>query len=135
MRRWVKDLLIAVLIICGGIYLLLFIGSTSPRVQAPAQTPVYSSVPVGSEGQLRSGGSVIPVAIDEELLPELKRVIENNDPNGLETLSGPVFFVADATPVRVSESGAGGLRVSILAGTQKGRSGWVPFEWVKPSNP
>ena len=66
MPRWVKDLLIAVLIICGGIYLLLFIGSTSPRVQAPAQTPVYSSVPVGSEGQLRSGGSVIPVAIDED---------------------------------------------------------------------
>jgi hypothetical protein len=135
MPRWVKDILIAALIICGGIYLLLVIGSTSPRVHAPAQTSGYSSVAVGSEGQLHSGSSVIPVAVDEELLPELKRVVENNDPNGFESLSGPVFLVADATPVRVSESGAGGLRVSILAGTQKGRSGWVPLEWVKPSNP
>ena len=133
MPRWIKDILIAALIIGGGIYLLLAIGSTSPRVPASAQTPDVASVPVGSEGQLHGGSSIVPVAVDEELLPELKRVVENHDPNGFESLSGPVFFVAEDTPVRVSESGAGGLRVTMLSGSQKGRSGWVPVEWVKPS--
>src|SRR5207302_9080388 len=134
MPRWIKDLLVASVIIFGGIYLLLTIGSTSPRVRPPAQASDFSSVPVGSEGQLRSGSSVIPVAVDQELLPEIKRVAENHDPNGFASLSGPFFFVAEETPVRVSESSAGGLRVRILAGSQKGRSGWVPLEWVKPSD-
>src|SRR6266404_159860 len=110
MPRWVKDILIAAIIIFGGIYLLLVIGSTSPRVQAPAPTSDFSSVAVGSEGQLNSGSSPVPVAVDQELLSELKRVVENHDPNGFESLSGPVFFVAEDTPVRVSESNAGGQR-------------------------
>src|SRR5207237_394603 len=106
MPRWVKDILIAAVIIFGGIYLLLTIGSTSPRVRTPAQGSDLSSVPVGSEGQLHSGSSVIPVAVDEELLSDVKRVIENHDPNGFASLNGPVFFVTEDTPVRVSESGA-----------------------------
>src|SRR6267142_2163866 len=125
MHRWVKDILIAVLIIGGGIYLLLAIGSTSPRVRPSAQASDLSSVAVGSEGQLHGGGSVVPVAVDEELLPDIKRIVENRDPNGFGSLSGPVFLVTEDTPVRVSESSTGGLRVKILAGSQKGRSGWV----------
>ena len=43
-----------------------------------------------------------------------------------------IFIVGDGTTVRVSESGRSGLRVRILDGSQKGRVGWVPFDWVKP---
>ncbi|SRR6266446_5892981 len=132
MPRWVKDILVAVIIIFGGVYLLLTIGSTASRDRPRVQASDSSSVAVGSEGQLRSGSSLIPVAVDEELLSDVKRAVENHDPNGFASLSGPIFFVTDETPVRVSESNAGGLRVKILAGSQKGRSGWVPLEWVKP---
>ena len=133
MHRWIRDILIAVVIVFGGIYLLLVIGTTSPRVRPPAEASDVSSVAGGSEGQLHTGSSLIPVAVDEELLPELKRIVENHDPNGFESLSGPIFFVTEDTPVRVSESGAGGMRVTMLSGSQKGRSGWVPWEWVRPS--
>jgi len=134
MPQWARDILIAVLIIFGGVYLLLTIGSTASRDRLPAPTADSSSVAVGSEGQLRSGSSLIPVAVDQELLSEIKQAAENHDPNAFASLSGPIFFVTEETPVRVSESSAGGLHVKILAGSQKGRSGWVPLEWVKPDN-
>src|SRR5437899_8543184 len=73
MPQWARDILIAVLIIFGGVYLLLTIGSTASRDRLPAPTADSSSVAVGSEGQLRSGSSLIPVAVDEELLSDVKR--------------------------------------------------------------
>ena len=122
----VKGLLIGILITAGAIYLLIAIGGT-PR--APARAPESSSlVLVGSEGRLSRGSSSVPVAIDEEMLAELKRAADNNDASGI----GPIFIVSDGTTVRVSESGRSGLRVRILDGSQKGRVGWVPFDWVKP---
>jgi hypothetical protein len=132
--RSVKDFLIAVLIVFGGIYLLMAIGSASRPVQAPAGTSDTSSVSVGSEGRLINGSSLIPVAIDEELLPNFVRAARNHEPIETASLNGPIFFVREETSVRVSESGVNGLRVRILAGPQKGRIGWVPFEWVKPPN-
>src|SRR5262249_38759544 len=85
-------------------------------------------VPVGSEGRLSRGSSSVPVAIDEEMLAELKRVADNNDASGI----GPIFIVRHGTTGRVSESGRSGFGVRKLAGSQKGRVGWVPFDWVKP---
>jgi hypothetical protein len=126
--RWLKDLLIGVLFAFGGIYLLMAIGSGAFSSKPPKQTPEVSIVPAGSEGRLSTGSSVIPVAVDEETLPDLKRAIANNDLIGI----GPIFTVNDDTLVRVSELGSGGLRVTVLNGSQKGRAGWVPFEWVKP---
>src|SRR5881396_2047629 len=73
----VRGLLIGVLITAGAIYLLIAIGGT-PR--APARAPESSFlVPVGSEGRLSRGSSSVPVAIDEEMLAELKRAADNND--------------------------------------------------------
>ncbi len=48
--------------------------------------------------------------------------------------SDRLIFLPTETPVRVSEASIRGLRVRILAGPSKGRVGWVPSEWVKPSN-
>ena len=121
----VKGVLVGALIAVGSIYVLMVIGAPS---RAPVRTSEVSTVPVGSEGRLNRGGPVVPVAIDEEVLSDLKRLAGGNDLNGI----GPIFFVTDDTPIRVSESGVAGLRVKILAGSQKGRSGWVPLDWVKP---
>ena len=132
--RWLKDIAVIIVSVFGGIYLLMAIGSgafsskTPQTVPAAARTPEITVVPAGSEGRLTTGSSVIPVAVDEETLPDLKRAIANNDLTGI----GPIFTVNDDTLVRVSETGTAGLRVTILNGTQKGRAGWVPFDWVKP---
>jgi hypothetical protein len=126
--RWLKDLLIGIVCVFGGIYLLMAIGSGAFSSKPQKQTTEVSTVPAGSEGRLSTGGSEIPVAIDEETLPDLRRAVLNQDLTGI----GPIFVVNDETLVRVSETGSTGLRVTILNGSQKGRAGWVPSEWVKP---
>jgi hypothetical protein len=126
--RWLKDVLIVIVFVFGGIYILMVIGSGAFSSKPAKQTQEVSIVPAGSEGRLSTGSSVIPVAIDEETLPNLKRAVDNQDLTGI----GPIFTVNDDTLVRVSETGSVGLRVTILNGSQKGRAGWVPFEWVKP---
>src|SRR5439155_25652892 len=101
----VKGLLIGVLITAGPIYLLIAMGGT-PR--APVRAPESSSVvPVGSEGRLSRGSSSVPVAIDEEMLAELKRAADNNDASGI----GPIFIVKHGTRVRVREAERSGVRV------------------------
>jgi hypothetical protein len=132
--RWLKDVAVIIVCVFGGIYLLMAIGSGAFSSRAPSpvsatvRTTEISIVPAGSEGRLSTGSPVIPVSVDEEALPDLKRAVANNDLTGI----GPIFTVNDDTLVRVSETGTAGLRVTILNGTQKGRAGWVPFEWVKP---
>jgi hypothetical protein len=128
LSRWLKDLLIGIVCVFGGIYLLMAIGSGAFSSKPPKQTTEVSTVAAGSEGRLSTGGSAIPVAVDEETLPDLKRALLNQDLTGI----GPIFVVSGDTLVRVSETGSTGLRVTILTGSQKGRAGWVPFEWVKP---
>ncbi len=125
---WLKDLVVAIIAVLGGIYLLMMIGSGAFSSKTPPRPSEAPSVPAGSEGRLSAGSSSIPVAIDEEALPDLKRAVKSGDLTDL----GPMFIVSDDTLVRVSESGSGGVRVTILTGSQKGRSGWVPTEWVKP---
>jgi hypothetical protein len=132
--RWAKDLLIAALIVSGGIYLLMAITSAPTRTAAPAGASDVSAVPLGGDGRLNNGSSPIPVAIDEELLPDFLRAARNHEPLVTASLNGPIFFVTEGTSVRVIESNTNGLRVRILAGPQKDRVGWVPVEWVKPPN-
>jgi hypothetical protein len=112
-------------------YLLLVIGSRAPRIAY--QAGVVASVAVGSEGRLDNGMPIIPVARDETLVPELAGVVAANGGRPLSSLSSRVYRVENRTPVRVSESSSRGLRVRILAGSEKGRLGWVPADWVKPT--
>jgi hypothetical protein len=126
--RLLKDVVVVIVCVFGGVYLLMFIGSGAFSSKTPAKSAELSTVAAGSEGRLTTGSAVIAVAIDEETLPDLKRAAARNDFTGV----APIFVVNDDTLVRVSETGPAGLRVTILTGSQKGRAGWVPFEWVKP---
>jgi hypothetical protein len=126
--RRLKDFAVVIICIFGGVYLLMTIGSGAFVSKQPAKIPEMPAVPAGSEGRLSAGSALIPVAVDEEMLPDLKGAVARHDLTGVT----PIFIVNDDTLVRVSETGAGGLRVTILTGSQKGRAGWVPFEWVKP---
>ena len=128
----VRGLIFAVFLTAGLLYLLLAWGS-APAPQIAAVDHAVSSVPAGSEGQLQNGKPVIPIAIDEELLPEISQVIVSADySNALSSLSGRIFFVDNGTSVRVSETGSSGIRVRVLTGPEKGRLGWVPSDWVRP---
>jgi hypothetical protein len=128
----IRGVAFAAFLATAGIYLLLAIGS-APAPEKPVLEHSTASVPAGSEGQLQNGKPVIPVAIDEELLPQLAASLTAADySNALSNLGGRIFFVDNATSVRVSETGVNGIRVRILTGSQKGRLGWVPPDWVRP---
>jgi len=131
MFRFLKDIFLGLFIVCGGIYLLMAIGSTSrpPHITEP-QSQNSELVPAASEGRLDNGNTNITIAVDQDALREVIQAA-NQDLNRL-TLTAPVFVVAKGTLVRVTESGVNSQRVRIQSGPQKGRSGWVPLGWVKP---
>jgi hypothetical protein len=134
--RWIKDILIGVLTISGGIYLLIAIGSSSTSTPPPQHSPGQSdsSISVGSEARLSRGGPNVPVAIDEEVLPDLIRAAAAHDLTAISSLHGRIFLVPDETRARIVESSVNASRVRILSGSQKGRLGWVPVHWLKQSN-
>jgi hypothetical protein len=128
----IRGIVFAALLAAGVLYLLLALGSAPSPVTSVGERST-ASVPAGSEGQLQNGKPVIPIAIDEELLTQVSKSVTAADySSALSNLGGRVFFVDNATEVRVSETGVNGIRVRILTGTQKGRLGWVPTDWVKP---
>jgi hypothetical protein len=130
--RQIRGLLLAVAVAAGLIYLLIALGSV-PAPEHAVQDQTVSSLPPGNEGQLRNGNSAIPLAIDEDLLPDLIRAATASDyANAISNLTGRLFFVTPGTSVRVSETGRKGVRVRILTGPERGRLGWVPPDWVKP---
>ena len=129
--RLIKDILIGAVFIPVAIYVLIAIGSSS-SVDHPAANSNQSSLSAGDEGRLHSGDERIPVAVDEEVLPKIEAAFTARDPRAIASLSGRLFYVADGTPVRVSENGTQGPRVRILSGPEKGRLGWVSTAWLKP---
>ncbi len=129
--RRLKGFIIAVLITVAAMYILIALGSRSPRLSPEGIGT--ASVSVGSDGRLNNGISIIALALDEELVPDLAKAPPRT-PGSMTGVSDRLIFVTTDTPVRVSEASIRGLRVRILAGPSKGRVGWVPSEWVKPSN-
>jgi len=130
--RQITGFVTAAAIAAGLIYLLIALGSVPAPIQSVGQQTV-SSVAPGSEGQIENGNTTIPIAIDQELLPDLIRVANAPDSSdAVSKLGGRVFFVTPRTSVRISETGSKGVRVRVLTGPEKGRLGWVPADWVKP---
>ena len=100
--RQIKGVLLAVAVAAGVIYLLIALGSV-PAPEHTVQDQPVSSLPPGSEGQLQNGNSAIPVAIDEDLLPDLIRAQTASDyANAISNLSGRIFFVTIVKHISVS---------------------------------
>lgn len=129
--RRICGFILAVSIAAAAVYLLIGIGSV-PAPDLKTAPLSVSRMEAGSEGVLQRGASMVPVVLDEELLTQLITASTSPDPNAISRLGGRIFLVDPLTSVRISETGANGLRVRILTGSQKGRLGWVPFDWVKP---
>src|SRR5262245_7576828 len=47
-------------------------------------------------------------------------------------IRGDAVMVTRGTKIRVIDVGRGSMKVRILEGSQSGKTGWIPFEWVSP---
>ena len=90
--------------------------------------------PQGGQSRLRrAGGSgEVAVAIDERALDAAISASNARDGVAFGSLvaQGRLFIVASDTSVQVIGSGFGKLKIRVLEGSEAGRGGWVPAEWV-----
>ena len=79
------------------------------------------------------GLSSIPVAVDTSALHAYGKAVEAKDSDARQDLlvSGKVFMVSSGTKVRVIKRNLTTSEVRIIDGPHVGKSGLVPFEWVK----
>ena len=96
-------------------------------------TTSSSSVSVGKNGYLDSGGELVPVASDEAAFDAWNSAIVAKDEHGKVLLlaSLRVFAVPKGTKVLVIDMATFKRKVRILDGKKKGWSGWVAMEYVK----
>ncbi|TSC83227.1 MAG: hypothetical protein G01um101419_137 [Parcubacteria group bacterium Gr01-1014_19] len=139
-----KILIIGTSIVCGFFLMILVIviGSISSSPQQSVKT--QSVVSIGGEGVLRSSddpSGTVFLATTPEALNQLTKTIIAKDAVGLLQLAieGKAFGVTNGTRIKVIDSGVGTRGVRIVQGVNPvdqdkiGRSGWVPYEWVKPN--
>jgi hypothetical protein len=79
----------------------------------------------------------VPVALGKATVHDLARMAERGDAGGVQKLSesGAVLMVASNTLVRVTGDSYNERHIVIQNGPHAGKSGWVPYEWLRPSEP
>jgi hypothetical protein len=108
-----------------------FCSGNSPSTQS---TQDSRHVGIGENARLSTGSpGQIPVAMDTEALDALNKAAAAKDEIGYRELfaNGRMFAVDENTKVLVIDSGIFKTQIRILEGPYSGKSGWVPFEWVK----
>lgn len=117
--------LLAIVIIIGVVIGTCLAGQPEP-------SPEPSDV--GSEATIQVPNlEVVYLAIDEQAFDEWTKACVAEDYIGMAQLqaSGKVFTVPNGTKVLVIDSSFASIEVRILEGDAIGRSGWIPYEWVK----
>ena len=118
-------------VVLGGLLLLFIIAMvrTSNDTSSPA-------VPIGGQGALiGTSGELTPVGVTEAALQEILTSFRVKDRDGMTQLlaTGKAFAVPNGTKVLVVEHGSMFIRkIRVVEGTLKGRSGYVPHEWIRP---
>jgi hypothetical protein len=103
----------------------------------PQSHPLRRVIGIGETGVLSAGKGDVLVAVDVPALDEIisASVAHDNDGLTLLVLNGRAYFLPNFTAVRVIAK-AGFMyyktRVRVLRGRNRGRSGWVPNEFVWP---
>jgi hypothetical protein len=89
-------------------------------------------VDIGREGALHNGSERVDVAVNERSLLELVGAAQKGNVKRYDAVFAArrAFRVGDGTHVRVLGEGAYSGHVQILEGASRGRSGYVPQEWV-----
>ncbi len=115
--------------VCCGLPILIIIismlfGGSDTQTSSPNS---------GDQGRLYMDGGTIPVAITKDALDKMTRSFNVKDEIGFDNLflSGQAFWTESGTKVLVIDMSFATRKIRILEGSQYGRSGWVPYEWVK----
>lgn len=97
-------------------------------------TETTPSAPVGSEAFICVPDlDTAHLAVDEESMDLWTKACVAKDYIGMAQLeaSGRVFPVPNGTKVLVIDSSFAIKKVRVLEGDAYGKSGWLPYEWVK----
>jgi len=107
------------------------------------ETPTTKSqkLSIGEEGIINfredkndcSGEDIIILGITKEAQGKISKALLAKDYIGLEDLllSGEAFEVNICTKAKVIDTAFGLRQVRILEGDNFGKSGWLPYEWIK----
>lgn len=122
MKHWTKWAAIGLLILTA----LLPACATAPSQPKPSD--------VGSEATIQAPNlNEVYLAIDKETFDLWTKACVAKDYVGMAQLeaSGRVFTVPNGTKVLVIDSSFATRQVRVLAGNALGKSGWLPYEWLK----
>ena len=101
----------------------------------PLETKEHHIVHRGESARLTASvDGAVYVAAVKGATNEVVTAVNRKDAAGLEALekSGQAFRVDSGTEVRVTGESFNERRIEVTDGPQKGRQGWVPFEWLSP---
>jgi RNA polymerase subunit RPABC4/transcription elongation factor Spt4 len=109
--------------------------STATNTGSSSPSATSSHVKIGDNAYLRLPGAAtgdITVLTSKAALDDFTKAAVNKDTYGMAELveNGEGFFVPQGTKILVIDGSFTASQVRILEGTQIGKSGWVPFEFV-----
>jgi len=110
------------------------VAPAAPQSQAalmPGHTAALK-VATGREGALRNGSDRVDVALNQRALFDLAGAAGTGNVKRYDAVfeHRRAFRVGDGTRVRILGEGAYSGHVEILTGASRGRTGFVPQEWV-----
>jgi maltose-binding protein MalE len=100
----------------------------------PVETPEKRIVHKGEPARLHHGkAEKVVLAVAHEDAHALAAAVDDQRQSEIDSMvSAGKAFEADAgTPVTVVSESYNERRVEVMDGPHKGKSGWVPFEWLK----
>lgn len=110
--------------------MLYFIEKRQPVNNAQTIKPT-SAISVSTTPTIKSNGGIL-LATTEENFAEMMRAAVSGDDAYLMRMSdaGKLFRLQDGTKIRIIEGGMVKSKVSAIEGTQAGKSGWLPNEFI-----
>lgn len=138
-KPWEKHPLLSIIAIVAVVSLLLISSNQSvkaPKADVPLSSPQDSANPapeMGKEAFLKTPkGAPVPLAATKEDLARLVTYTAAKDEFGIGEMieSGKIWFVPSGTKCLLIDPGIFQHEVRITSGDSRGRSGWVPNEFV-----
>lgn len=140
-KNLVGIVIVAIICLVGFIIFIANLPTTPPPT---SPTPPTVSLSIGNEGLLKVSddpNQVVFLATDPDASDELLKVILAKDEYDLLELGlqGRVFGVTNGTKVKIIDTAFAKRKVRIIQGIKPvdadkvGRSGWVPMEFVVPT--
>jgi len=102
----------------------------------PLETRTKHVVHSGEQALLlESGRPAAVIAVEKEDAHALAKAVGSGDQAAIDRMvkDGKALEIKNGTPVKVLSESYNERHIRVLAGPQEGKTGWVPFEWLKPA--